>query len=113
VKKLSKKSIRLLRQVKRAILAEPELYDQQSLPRYSCNAPCCLLGWVVWLNDPKKFEEMLVKDSEEYEWDRLLGSGGSWPHEHKKALYAAETDVERAAVAASRIEHFIAANGAE
>lgn len=59
---LSKESIRKLKAVKAAILAQPELYDQSVFPsareRHTCNTPCCFAGWAVWLNnpDPKAYE---------------------------------------------------------
>lgn len=130
---LPKKAVTILRQVKRAILAEPELYDQQLVPADSCDTPCCLLGWVVWMDSPSRFDELLRNDASEFEWDeaaikilgledilpnvedqwRLFGSGCSWPAKFREALYASDTAAERAKAAAARIEHFIATDGAE
>lgn len=51
---LSKDSIRKLRAVKAAILAEPELYGQDRSPycQTSCDSPCCIAGWALWVNNP-------------------------------------------------------------
>lgn len=53
---LSKDSIKKLRAVKAAILAEPELYNQGMFPTAgdSYDTPCCFAGWAVWLNNPDR-----------------------------------------------------------
>jgi hypothetical protein len=47
---LPKKAIAILRQVKRLILAEPTMYDQNEFPSamrgHTCNTPACVAGWV-------------------------------------------------------------------
>lgn len=66
---LSKDSIRKLRAVKAAILAEPELYDQTEFPRvgmrHNCDTPCCIAGWSVWINNPdrKAYDKFLSSNS--------------------------------------------------
>lgn len=66
---LSKESIRKLKAVKAAILAEPELYDQSEFPQHDanhdCSTPCCIAGWAVWVNnpDPEAYNALLRKKS--------------------------------------------------
>ena len=51
---LPKKAIKILRDVQKCILAEPELYDQNVMPdaHHSCTTPCCIAGWVEWCANP-------------------------------------------------------------
>ena len=54
---LSKESIRKLRAVKAAILAEPELYNQDvGFWDGDHLVPACLLVWAVWLHNPSPKE---------------------------------------------------------
>lgn len=130
---LSKESIKKLRAVKAAILAEPDYYDQNVVP-HSCDSPCCLLGWALWIHDRHKFDQMIENQADECQWDqaateclglesvlpdiyeqwRLFGSGVSWPVQFRSALSEAYGNNKRCAVvAAQRIEHFIKTGGEE
>lgn len=62
---LSKETVEKLRAIKAAILAEPELYDQNEFPDiargHTCTSPCCYVGWAIWLNNPDEnaYQELL------------------------------------------------------
>lgn len=47
-------TVNLIREVQRAILAEPKLYDQYAVPELACDTPCCIAGWAVWCKNPNK-----------------------------------------------------------
>jgi len=52
---LKKSTIKKLELIKACILQEPRLYDQNHFPGMgndTCNTPCCLAGWAVWVNNP-------------------------------------------------------------
>ena len=74
---LSKESIRKLRRLQKAILAEPEFYAQTNFPEIQdCGAVCCIAGWAVWLDNPKGYAKKVI-DVGVGEWPKrsLAGAG--------------------------------------
>lgn len=124
-KLLSKSTIAKMRAVVKAVLAEPEFYDQQWFPT-SCMSACCAAGWAVWLDDPAAYER-LSKSQYYVDWKRraegALGLGDTghklfvfaenWPKKFYRQYAKARTPLGRAKAMAARWEHFIATNGAE
>ena len=113
-------NVRLLRKVQRAIVANPEEYDQSSY----CGTACCIAGWAVRLNDKisslngrwpgevsAEAKSLLKLDTDQYE--RLCAFASGWPDKYAVAYYSAETKKKRARVAFLRINHFIKTKGAE
>src|ERR1700744_5431070 len=92
---LSKESIKRLRQVKRAILAQPKFYDQDRFPRtVDCGTTCCIAGWAVWVEDPEAYPNRVANIDllgvwrsagasalglERSQVDNLFGFGVLWP----------------------------------
>lgn len=121
---LSKESIRKLRAVKAAILAEPELYDQCNFPSsycgHTCLTPCCIEGWAAWVNNPNpeaynsgvqrggfSLATELGITTEEggllfSGWDDAFSDAWDFPGTRRGARAGAK-----------RIDHFIATDGAE
>jgi hypothetical protein len=124
---LPKKAITILRQVKRLILAEPKLYDQNEFPSaksgHNCNTPCCIAGWVEWAAnpDPKAYNAKLLEKGDfcsntmaetlgiSYKKAQLLF--GSWPTCATPAWKMPRTE-KAAKDAARHIDRFIR-NGGE
>lgn len=126
-KNLSAETIRKMRRVIQAVLAEPEYYNQSIFPDPSdCGAVCCAAGWAVWLDDPDRYES-LVKTAIDVAWwmeaesalglsdtgDKLFVFANSWPRRFYQRYYRAKTARGRAQAMAARWEHFIATDGAE
>lgn len=125
---LSKSTIHKMRAVVKAVLAEPEFYNQTFFPMQSdCGTSCCAAGWAVWLDDPETYKEIVLKFGATASWvglaekslglqntgSGLFGFASSWPSEFG-AMYAnATTPIGRAQAMAARWEHFIATDGAE
>ena len=125
-KNLSAETIRKMRRVIKAVLAEPEFYDQSHYPLKSdCGAVCCAAGWAVWLDDPKRYS-LLVKRAD-VAWksdaeavlglsdtrDKLFVFAHNWPTQFWRRYRKAKTPLGRAMAMAARWEHFIATDGAE
>ena len=136
---LSKNSIKLLRQVKLAILAAPEFYAQNKWVSNiaPCGTTCCIAGWADFVVNGKKAhnaraEQLLVGSWEQWTvsaaWqqvavealgitpdqaERLTDSASEWPAGLDDEYGSADGSKGRALVAAKRIEHFIATGGAE
>lgn len=136
---LSDKSIDLLRQVKRAILAQPNFYAQNRWVSSvnSCGTTCCIAGWADFVVNGKaahnkRAKKLIVPTGQQWkvadEWleiaaealgitldesERLCEGSSEWPEDLAGAYAEAATAKERAKVAAARIEHFIATDGAE
>lgn len=135
-KKLSAITIRRLRRVKEAILAEPELFNQAACGGGLCGTPRCILGWAHSLfpaSTPKQ-RARVARAAEEYNgtptmqpWRRVFISAAAklhltppqadrlwtvrnWPPGMSKA--AGNLDVT-SREAARRIEHFIKTDGAK
>jgi hypothetical protein len=120
-------NIGLMQQVKAAILAKPEKYDQDLF----CGTECCIAGWALTIANPRLGEKIQTRQLDQDTWDSLwcktritLGLSGpqmallcscaeDWPADFREQYDAAKTDIERAMVGAARIDHFIATNGAE
>lgn len=121
---LSKEAIRKLKQIKACILAEPELYNQGVFPlsgRHTCETPCCIAGWAVWVNNPdeeaynsflskKSFSSVVLAEQLEVteEQARLLFS--EWGTEDGPAWTRPGTK-EAAKDGAARIDRFIESGG--
>jgi hypothetical protein len=130
---LSKESIKRLRMVKEAILANPQYYRQEEWISAiePCGTTCCIAGWADYLFNGKKAHEARAKAelsnymvSWEYVAAKALGldycqahtltyPGSGWPVPFCTAYTRAKTPKQRAKVAARRIEHFIKTGGAE
>lgn len=125
-KKLSKETIRKMREVIAAVLREPKFYDQSHFPQAEdCGSTCCAAGWVVWLHDPNLWKKLML-DPFMQDWDQkadqILGikSGGKlfifahqWPKQFWLKYSSAGTHIGRAQAMADRWEHYIATDGAE
>lgn len=120
---LSKESIRRLRQVKRAILAQPEFYDQSNPPNYAyihggCNTPCCLAGWAIWLDsaDEETYKKRVLGGDVFVEMASSLRITEEQSHLLFRTGYfhgCQYTPIETVRDAAARVEHFIATDGRE
>lgn len=119
---MSKESIKKLRAVKAAILAEPELYDQSKwigTKENPCGTPCCIAGWAVWLNSPKKYKQLASQSHcSANAAESVLGINDSdrklfiyWPKRFETALRKSTSAAESASICALRIEHYIATDG--
>jgi hypothetical protein len=68
-KNLSATSIRKIRRMIAAVLAEPEFYDQETFGRAickddgepACGTVCCAAGWAVWLEDKSTYDHLMKK----------------------------------------------------
>jgi hypothetical protein len=125
-------NVKLLRKVKRLILAEPKRFDMDTFgrrrdPKANDNAPrCgtvgCIAGWAVILTkriprNPKAemptidhndgMEALNISDGEA----KLLFYAVEWPE--KFSAYVADGSEKSAKIAAQRIEHFIKTKGKE
>lgn len=147
-KNLTAKTIRRVRRMIKAVLAEPEFYDQQTFGRAACQdeggevcgTVCCAAGWAVWLDNPKLYNTMIVKElrnridgfSGDLRWDRkamlalnlkpsrnrfnhwiLFAGAADWPEPFSSDYYDAETPAKRAKVMAARWEFFITTDGTD
>lgn len=122
---LRKESIKKLRAVKAAILAEPEFYNQKCFPRarHGCNSPCCLTGWAIWLESPKTYASRLSLKGAFYDEDLASALGISFEQADRlaygqgfgpfEAMWGKSGTMEAARAAAKRIEHFIKTGGEE
>lgn len=123
-KNLSKLTIQKMRAVIKAVLAEPEFYDQSNYPKnYDCGLECCSAGWAVWLDNPRTYKRKAL--NEEFDWqdeaEKALGLGStgsklfwgysSWPSPFADMYRYALTPLERAKAMAARWERFIATDG--
>lgn len=125
--KLSSKTIAKMRTVVAAVLAEPQFYDQAYFPDHpssKCGTICCAAGWVVWVDDPERYQKMVRLRG--VAWtevaDRILGihsyarlfySSEFWPARFRNAYLNADTPRGRAQAMADRWEHYIATDGAK
>jgi hypothetical protein len=120
---LSRKTVSILRAVKAAILAQPELYNQSRFPACECNTPSCIAGWGMWLQNPSPkaysasmAESGLAKWASSFEMSEkqflpLYVTHLEWPEPFAAKYKKAKNEVERAAVAADRIDYFIKTGG--
>lgn len=137
-KNLSRETVRKIRRMIKAILAEPEYYTQAAFPKEGdCGAPCCAAGWACWLNDPKGYTK-LVKRAESVDWydkgtkalglkddpentmsTSLFATASAWPEPFDLQYFVAANDYRgpnhagMAKAAAARWEHFIETDGRE
>jgi len=125
-------NVELLQKVKEHVLEEPSRFQmgdvihranpgesycdlgiEITVPK--CGTVACIAGWSLVLSgerstDMGKAEELLgISD---VEGDRLFLMG-RWPNEFESRFSSADNPQERANIAAERIDHFIATNGAE
>lgn len=126
---LSKETIKKMRQVIKAVLREPEFYDQSYYPTSNdCGQTCCAAGWAVWNQDPNKYRKMCQYDRVLiYNWcleaekalglpdteNKLFVYASDWPQPYASQYHSATTNKERAQAMAARWEHFIATDGKE
>lgn len=121
---LSKESIRKLRAVKAAILAEPELYDQSNSPfcTNSCETPCCIAGWALWCNNPdpafyrktvtRKLGVSILQDEIGLTHGQTLDLFEQWPSSGESPAWQNPCTKEAAEDCAKHIELFIKGGGA-
>jgi hypothetical protein len=131
-------NIKLLKQVKRHILAEPERFRMDD---WNCGTAQCIGGWACslaglkWKRSGEGTHRELATEAEvskvaallldieaedcpesiygdDSEAARLFYTS-SWPDEFRHQYEEAEDRRARARIAAERIDHFIATNGAE
>ncbi len=133
-KKLSAKTVRMLKAVRRAILLNPERYDQ-SVSSYpytqkpicdrkikDCGTPLCILGWVCYLFGPLWHDVGNSEGADEIA-GRILGLDDDqcnrlwhveeWPLRFQDGYDDAFGAREQARAGADRITHFIKTNGLE
>lgn len=109
--------VKKLRAVKKAILSQPEFYDQRSVGDMEdpCGSACCIAGWLVYLDNPKRYKRLVINGGIICRADAivgedtggLFGSGGYWPDPFCSSLQSAKTPKKRAEAAAGMIDHFI------
>jgi hypothetical protein len=122
----------LLLQVKAAILAEPHLFDMEFyLVRRLCGTAACIAGHAVHIAAPQVYDAAIHRLNTGGGYFVDLGGEGKtaldidaetakrlflttrWPEEFLEAYEDCATSEQRAVVAAQRIDHFIATNGAD
>jgi hypothetical protein len=123
---LSKETIRKMRRVIKAILANAQYYDQGTLPQRSdCGTTCCAAGFAVWLElSPEKYKLLTRKYGPTWVWEDMakdvLGltdasylfySPGGWPYEFGEMYRRATTPKGRALALKACWEDFIAKDG--
>lgn len=126
-------NVKLLEQVKGAILKHPENFDmelyaygtvvadKQAPPE--CGTTACIAGWAIAIHDGvveepqsigqemkiwQRAEEVLDLDSEQ---GRTLFHVSKWPEVFRRGYKCAESDADMAQIAAERIDRFIVSNG--
>lgn len=121
-------NIELLQQIKARILAEPDAFRMDT---WSCGTAHCIAGWACALNgltvkNPREHATAQTLTDGRYPGDvgaKLLGVRtpiadrlfmvSAWPKQFALAYLDTASRAERAQIAAERIDHFIATNGAE
>lgn len=141
VRNLSKKTIQKIRKMIAAVLAEPELYNQNTFGEKlcktngaaTCGTTCCAAGWAVWLKDRSLYDKLMTKELKKqsvpwvpealkalglevidgYNTDILFGAAEEWPYPFCDQYDNATTDKGRARAFANRWRHFIKTDGIE
>ena len=125
---LSAEAVTKLEAVRDAILAQPRLYDQYQFfgsAADPCGTACCFAGWVIWLDSPKQFVNMVKSHSVnnfplnaravlgvKAAWERgFFGTWVSWSSPYNDLFYEANSAKERARVAANYINFLIERDG--
>lgn len=117
-------NIKLLQQIKTAILAEPDAFRMDT---WSCGTAHCIAGWALHLNALKiadvslpAHQQLLVDGrTPDAVADELLGidedaglfNVSDWPWSFQTRYEAAMSRAERAAIAAEVIDAFIVNDG--
>lgn len=117
-------NVELLLKVKEAILAQPEMYDQDEF----CESAHCIAGFAVAIAEPQTWRLLkekadgpmqvsyaarrLLDVPDRFNWQSLCGHAWQWPAPFDDQYAVAESSLSRAQVAAARIDHFIATGGA-
>lgn len=121
---LDPRAVRILKKVRKAILEEPEAYDQGDLGPMrngvhpTCGSPACIIGWAIFFrfkekeNAPDGYpDDQLYMTPQQV--DRLFHKL-DWPLKFREEFNAVRHDqVKEAKVAAKRIQHFIKTDGRE
>jgi len=143
VKNLSATSIRKIRRMIAAVLAEPEFYNQNTFGEQLCKndgqeicgTVCCAAGWAVWLDNRTLYERLMKKELKSDGWREvgwgdaalkaldlvsdndvlctLFGRASDWPNKFFQMYEDATTPKGRAVAFAKRWEHFIKMDAAE
>lgn len=123
---LSKETIRKMRRVIEAVLANAKFYDQGIFPnRIDCGTTCCAAGFAVWLDVPlEEYEALVQRYGSTWTWEDLaknkLGlqqnsylfhSPNGWPFEFSELYYKAKTPKGRALALEACWEDFIDKDG--
>lgn len=134
---ITRKTVRIVRAMQRAILAEPKLYDQGIAPAFfeayngfksdlaaTCGTACCLAGWAVWASNPdrKSYTQAVKKAAESDSWEmagaaaigvtrakisNLFTIGECWPEPFGSDFSSSRSDLARAQVAVRRLDYFL------
>jgi hypothetical protein len=83
----------------------------------NCGTAACISGWACIITGQKRVRDFKsrgrkILDLNEHQAERLF-LPDSWPNEFYRAYEHANSQKERAKIAAARIDHFIATKGAE
>jgi len=134
--KLKKHTIKMLREIKRRILAEPRqfdlhswfFHDPEAIP--NCGTSACIAGWAITIahnTNPEKASELIdakggPKDPF-LEGEQALGITDiqgyrlflheNWPAPFDDQYQRYVRPLNKAKVACARIDHFIKTNGQE
>lgn len=120
-------NVPLLLDIKAHILAEPDAFRMDV---WSCGTAHCIGGWACMLSGVPMKERysgsghwQAIGEPTSSVAERLLGLDddssinlfevGCWPDEFSERYQATDDRVEHVKIAAERIDHFIATNGAE
>jgi len=122
--------VKLLRKVKKMILAQPKRFDMDSFGRRvpaeeggpRCGTVACIAGWAVILKKkvprnphaempPIGREDGMEALDIDYDQAARLFYDEEWPEQFRD--YVADGSKESACIAARRIEHFIKTKGAD
>jgi hypothetical protein len=120
VMSLPDKAVKILRDVQKCILMEPELYDQGTYPdatdQATCDTPCCIAGWVEWCAKPsKRAYNQKLREMGAFDVETMAETLGI-DHNRASLLFSSVDQygrhIESAKQGSERIEAFIASGGA-
>ena len=117
---LSKTTIRKMRRVIAAVMANPKFYDQQQFPdKRDCGTTCCAAGFAVWLEGAREYKKLTQKNNIDWQKlaERALGLGDThgdlffgpytWREDFGDAYITARTPLDRAKAMKAWWEYYI------
>lgn len=126
---LSKECVKRIRRMTKAILAQPEFYNQSRYPdSRDCGTTCCAAGWAVWLDNPVRYEKkvkemdrdsswvlearksLLLDDISPWNLPSLFSSAATWPDKFFEKYWKAQDENDHKGMAQAchdRWEYFI------